>query len=33
MNEKPEWEQQLNVYKWLVETVKKKKVVGFVSVP
>jgi hypothetical protein len=28
MNEKPEWEQQLNVYKWLVETVKRKKVVG-----
>ena len=26
MNDKPEWEQQLNVYKWLVETVKKKKV-------
>lgn len=28
MNDKPEWEQQLNVYKWLVETVKKKKVTG-----
>lgn len=28
MNDKPEWEQQLNVYKWLVETVKKRKVVG-----
>jgi hypothetical protein len=28
MNEKIEWEQQLNVYKWLVETVKKRKVVG-----
>jgi len=28
MNDKPEWEQQLNVYKWLVETVKRKKVVG-----
>ena len=26
MNEKIEWEQQLNVYKWLVETVKKKRV-------
>jgi PD-(D/E)XK nuclease superfamily len=26
MNEKPEWEQQLNVYKWLVETVKRRKV-------
>lgn len=23
MNEKPEWEQQLNIYAWLVETVKK----------
>jgi PD-(D/E)XK nuclease superfamily len=28
MVNKPEWEQQLNVYKWLVETVKKRKVVG-----
>jgi hypothetical protein len=28
MNDKPEWEQQLNVYKWLVESVKRKKVVG-----
>ena len=28
MQDKVEWEQQLNVYKWLVETVKKKKVVG-----
>jgi hypothetical protein len=28
MNDKIEWEQQLNVYKWLVETVKKKKVVS-----
>jgi len=28
MNEKVEWEQQLNIYKWLVETVKRKKVVG-----
>lgn len=28
MNEKPEWEYQLNGYKWLVETVKKQKVVG-----
>lgn len=28
MQDKPEWEQQLNVYKWLVETVKRKKVVG-----
>lgn len=26
MNEKIEWEQQLNVYKWLVERVKKQKV-------
>ena len=26
MNDKIEWEQQLNVYKWLVETVKKKPV-------
>jgi hypothetical protein len=23
MNDKPEWEQQLNIYAWLVETVKK----------
>jgi len=28
MNEKLDWEQQLNVYKWLVETTKNKKVVG-----
>jgi hypothetical protein len=28
MQDKVEWEQQLNVYKWLVEVVKKKKVVG-----
>jgi hypothetical protein len=28
MQDKLEWEQQLNVYKWLVETVKKRKVVG-----
>ena len=28
MQDKVEWEQQLNVYKWLVETVKKRKVVG-----
>lgn len=28
MQDKEEWEQQLNVYKWLVESVKKKKVVG-----
>ena len=28
MQEKQEWQQQLNVYKWLVETVKRKKVVG-----
>lgn len=28
MNTKIEWEQQLNVYKWLVETVKKKKVIS-----
>lgn len=26
MSDKPEWEQQLNVYKWLVETVKQKRV-------
>lgn len=26
MNEKVEWEQQLNIYKWLVETVKKTPV-------
>lgn len=26
MNEKIEWEQQLNIYKWLVETVKKTPV-------
>ena len=28
MQEKEEWQQQLNVYKWLVETVKRKKVAG-----
>lgn len=28
MQEKKEWEEQLNIYKWLVENVKKKKVVG-----
>lgn len=28
MQDKIEWEQQLNVYKWLVETVKKEKVAG-----
>lgn len=28
MQEKEEWQQQLNVYKWLVETVKRKKVIG-----
>ncbi len=28
MQEKEEWAQQLNIYKWLVETVKGKKVVG-----
>lgn len=28
MKEKTEWTQQLNIYKWLVETVKRKKVVG-----
>ena len=28
MQDKIEWEQQLNVYKWLVEKVKKRKVVG-----
>ena len=28
MQEKEEWQQQLNIYKWLVETVKRKKVIG-----
>jgi len=28
MNDKPEWVQQLNIYKYLVETVKRQKVVG-----
>ena len=28
MNEKKEWEEQLNIYAWLVETVKKQPVVG-----
>ena len=28
MMNKADWETQLNVYKWLVETVKRKKVVG-----
>jgi hypothetical protein len=28
MKSKLEWQQQLNIYKWLVETVKRKKVVG-----
>ena len=28
MNEKAEWEQQLNIYAWLVETVKKTPVTG-----
>lgn len=28
MNEKIDWQQQLNIYKWLVETVKKVPVVG-----
>lgn len=28
MNEKKEWHQQLNIYAWLVETVKKRKVDG-----
>jgi hypothetical protein len=28
MNEKIEWEQQLNIYAWLVETVKQKPVKG-----
>lgn len=28
MQEKEEWIQQLNVYKWLVETVNKKPVIG-----
>jgi hypothetical protein len=27
MQSKREWEQQLNIYKWLVETVKRKKVI------
>jgi len=34
MNEKVEWEQQLNIYAWLVETVKKTKVtdIGMVAI-
>ena len=28
MQNKDDWKQQLNIYKWLVETVKRKKVVG-----
>ena len=28
MMNKSDWETQLNIYKWLVETVKRKKVVG-----
>jgi hypothetical protein len=28
MNNKDDWNQQLNIYKWLVETVKRKKVIG-----
>lgn len=28
MQDKEEWHQQLNIYKWLVETAKKRKVVG-----
>jgi hypothetical protein len=28
MKEKEDWAQQLNIYKWLVETVKRKKVIG-----
>lgn len=28
MQDKKEWQQQLNIYKWLVETVKKRKVAG-----
>lgn len=34
MNEKIEWEQQLNIYAWLVETVRKVKVVdlGIVAI-
>ena len=28
MQEKEEWIQQLNIYKWLIETVKQRKVVG-----
>lgn len=28
MQKKEEWIQQLNIYKWLVETVKQRKVVG-----
>lgn len=34
MNEKAEWEQQLNIYAWLVETVRKVKVIdlGIVAI-
>jgi len=34
MNDKAEWEQQLNIYAWLVETVKKKPVkdLGIVAI-
>ena len=28
MQDKVEWEQQLNIYKWLVERVKKERVIG-----
>ena len=28
MQDKVDWQQQLNIYKWLVETVKRKKVIG-----
>jgi hypothetical protein len=28
MQNKTEWQTQLNIYKWLIETVKRKKVVG-----
>ena len=33
MNEKPEWEEQLNVYKWLVESVKARRLRAFESAP
>jgi len=33
MNEKIEWEHQLNIYAWLVETVKKTPVTGTAGMP